>query len=483
MPRFNRLPPESRRWLLWIGIGVLLRLLFVLFPRPVDDDTWDYLELGHNLLHHGIYGMDAGADVSPSLFRLPAYPLLLATCEQLFARLWPVAWVNAVFVLQLIADVAGGMLLASFARRHLSPRAAEIALALAMLCPFTAAYAAIAMTECLSVFAVALGVYAAGRALAAERDGKRDIGALLLAGSASALAMLLRPDGALLCAALAAGLFGYTVQMRAALQRGPRGIVSGLSATAIFGLAALLPLAPWTLRNWTEFHVFQPLAPRHLNDPGERYNAGFYRWLRTWSMEYVTTANVFWSIGSDPIDLADLPPRVFDTPAQREQTLRLIAEYNLHNSISPELDDRFAALAAERIHAHPLRYYVVLPVLRVADMALRPQTAVFYLDVFWWRWREHPGQTSWAILLGLINLAYVVAAVWGFLSRRVPWAWMLGGYLLLRCLLLATMENPEPRYMLECFPIFIVAAAAALQGVKKLPRLSETAAEPQASRS
>jgi hypothetical protein len=37
----------------------------------------------------------------------------------------------------------------------------------------------------------------------------------------------------------------------------------------------------WTLRNWIQFRVFQPLAPRYLNDPGERYNAGFYRWLRT----------------------------------------------------------------------------------------------------------------------------------------------------------------------------------------------------------
>jgi hypothetical protein len=44
---------------------------------------------------------------------------------------------------------------------------------------------------------------------------------------------------------------------------------------------------------------------------------------------------------------------------------------------------------------------------------------------------------------------------------------MLGGYLLLRCLLLATMDHPEPRYTLECFPIFIVAAAAALGGRRK----------------
>jgi hypothetical protein len=38
---------------------------------------------------------------------------------------------------------------------------------------------------------------------------------------------------------------------------------------------------------------------------------------------------------------------------------------------------------------------------------------------------------------------------------------MLGGYLVMRCLLLSSMENPEPRYTIQMFPIFIVAAAAA----------------------
>jgi hypothetical protein len=34
----------------------------------------------------------------------------------------------------------------------------------------------------------------------------------------------------------------------------------------------------------------------------------------------------------------------------------------------------------------------------------------------------------------------------------------------LRCLLLGTMENPEPRYTIQMFPIFIIAAAAAFSG-------------------
>jgi hypothetical protein len=168
-------------------------------------------------------------------------------------------------------------------------------------------------------------------------------------------------------------------------------------------------------------------------------------------------------VGSDKIQLADLPRRAFDSAAQREQTLWLIAEYNLSNTISPELDSRFAALAAERIRTHPFRYYVVVPSLRVADMFLRPRTWVFNLDAFWWRWSEHRGQTACAVLLGLINLFFVGAAALAFVQGRVPLAWILGAYVVLRCVLLGTVENPEPRYTLECFPIFIIATAAAFE--------------------
>ena len=474
----NSLFPR-RRWLFWVSIGLLLRLLFLWFPRPTDDDTLDYLQLGHNLLHHGIYGVGSGNDISASLFRLPGYPLILAAFEQLFARSWPRAWINSVLIVQVCADVTGGLLLAAFARRYLSDRAAEITLALAMLCPFTAAYSGIALTECLSVFAVALGIYAAGRALAAENAGERDTAALVWAGCASALAMLLRPDGALLCIALAAGIFSYSVRYRVSALGWRRAIRHGLGIASIYCFVALLPLAPWTLRNWAQFHVFEPLAPRSINDPGDPVNDGVHRWLLTWTAEFVNTANVCWNLGSDPIDLADLPPRVYDSPQQREETLRLIADYNRTKNISPELDSRFAALAAERVRAHPLRYYLVLPLLRATDMMLRPRTEAFYLDVFWWRWSEHPGQTAWAVLLGLINLGYVAIAAWAFLRGRVPLGWMLGGYLLLRCALLGTVEHPEPRYTLECFPVFMVAAAAALDGSTKRAVSHPTRLEPQ----
>jgi hypothetical protein len=454
-----------RRWPLWIALGFILRLYFIWSPRTIDDDTWDYLELGRNLLHHWVYGLGSGDDLSPSLFRLPAYPIVLAIFHQLFGNVPHGGWFVALYLFQSVVDVIGGLLLALFAYRLISPRAGEIALALAMLCPFTAAEAGTAMTECLSIFAVSLGIYAAGRILPAEAAGLHDTRAVILAGCASGLAMLLRPDGALLSVALGAGLLFYIFRDRAAQGMG-LALRRSLTTTSIYCLVALAPIAVWTLRNWVTFRVFQPLAPRYLGDPGDRANVGVYRWIRTWAVEYVSTSDVFWQVGAGPIDPDDLPARAIDSPAERTQTLALLDEYNHTISVSADLDHRFGALAAERIHAHPLRYYLWLPVMRIADMFLRPRTDEFKLEVYWWHWSEYPAQTTCAILAGLGNLFYVASAAWAFLRRRVPWPWMLGGYIILRCLLLGTMENSEPRYSLECFPIFIVAAAAVLSGSK-----------------
>jgi len=178
----------------------------------------------------------------------------------------------------------------------------------------------------------------------------------------------LRPSG---------GLLWYTA--RAVPARDHR-LRASVASVALFYLAALAPLAPWTVRNWRTFHVFQPLSSVYQNDPGERPSVGFYRWALTWSDEYASTIDSLCCIGDRQIDVALLPARAFDSPQQRDQTSQMLAEYNSELSISPELDARFAALAAERIRSHPLSFYLALPVLRVTDMifrrALRPFTSM-----------------------------------------------------------------------------------------------------------
>jgi 4-amino-4-deoxy-L-arabinose transferase-like glycosyltransferase len=448
-PAFNR---PTRRHLLWalaLALGLFLRLWFLHHPMPLDDDTDVYSELATNLFHHGIYGLHADALIQPTLIRLPGYPLFLALIFSLFGN----GNFHAVLLTQILIDLLGCYLIASFVREQASDRAATIAIFLAALCPFTAAYSTIALTECLSIFAVSLALWSTGRLFHYQATATLNRTALLFTSIAMSMAVLLRPDGILLTFAVLFAILWYAHKQ----QR----LLFGLKLAVLCTGLALLPLIPWTARNWITFHTLQPLAPRRVNDPGERVNYGFYRWMSTWSTDIVSTGNVFWQVGTAPININDLPTRAFDSPTQRRQTAALLAEYNLTNNITPQLDDKFNALAHQRLQAHPILCHLYVPTLRVADMFLRPRTETLSLDADWWRFDRHHQESTQACLLGLLNLALILAAIVGVIRRRIPWPALPLAYILLRCLLLSTMENSEPRYTLEAFPFLLAAAALA----------------------
>ena len=100
-------------------------------------------------------------------------------------------------------------------------------------------------------------------------------------------------------------------------------------------------------------------------------------------------------------------------------------------------------------------------------MWLRPRTEMLMLTTRWWEF-DALRESLIAMLLGALNLAYVAAAALGIVlawKKRVvvaPGWGLLLIFIVLRSLFLATLENPEPRYTLECFPVVFVMAAAAL---------------------
>jgi hypothetical protein len=66
-----------------------------------------------------------------------------------------------------------------------------------------------------------------------------------------------------------------------------------------------------------------------------------------------------------------------------------------------------------------------------------------------------------SLTFGVINLFYVVMSCAGLMrSRELFGIGLFILFLLLRSAFLGTLENPEPRYTLECYPavIFFVAA-------------------------
>ena len=439
-----------------LAAGAALRLWFIHAYPEVQGDPLIYGDIAKNWMLHGIYGLSGGASaapgapdsalvagIHPTLIRLPGYPLFLMLCFWLFGM----EHYHAVMFAQTGIDLATCLVIAAFACRLWSRRAGWWALWLAVLCPFTANFAAVPLTETPELFCTALAFYALVRFLA--RPGWTWG---LVSAFAWSYATLLRPDGALLGVTLcpAMVLYGYRRW----------GVTPMVRWALVCGLISVLPFVAWTIRNEHTFHVFQPLAPRYAVDPGEETDPGFNRWTKTVCVDLTCTWEVYWNVNSDPIDLASLPARAFDSPQQYLQTRALLEDYNRTLTLTPALDARFGALAAERIHDDPLRYYLALPLARLADMAFRPRTELLWIELRWWQYDRHHAETEFSYAYAALNLAYFVAALVGFL-KRPPLRAAILVFVLLRCAVLLTLEAPEPRYTLEWFPVLIALSGIA----------------------
>ncbi len=436
-----------RFFTLFTTAAFALRLLFFWKLRFIAGDSLLYGDIAKNWIEHGMYAMNDAGVLVPTDIRLPGYPGFLAL-------VWLVAGVEhytAVMIVQIFADVGTCFVAAAIARRLVSERAGLWAFALAALCPFTANYAVTPLAETLSVFFTALSLLCSIEALDHAGGLKWWAGC----GLAIAASILLRPDGGLLLAAVVVYL---AVRL---IWKPPRGRT--LAGMVIVSAVSLALLVPWTIRNWRVFHQFQPLAPRYATNPGEYAPLGYIRWTTTWIVDYSSVEDVYWHVPGEFVNVDMLPSRAFDNAEQRRETERLFDEYNRTLApLSPELDSKFARLADQRIADSRFRYYVWLPILRVADTWLRPRTEALALDPHWWDVRKDPRDAAISIFLGSINLVLIAAALVGLLRRRVRHAAFFILWVLLRCGLLATVESPETRYTLECFPVVFVFAAGVL---------------------
>jgi 4-amino-4-deoxy-L-arabinose transferase-like glycosyltransferase len=366
---------------------------------------------------------------------------------------------------QVLIDLATCFVIADMARRLFSPRAAQAAFLLAGLCPFLANYAAAALTETLEIFFTALAL---DLTFVGLRIGKTDtpcahpIIVWLACGLSVGAAILLRPDGGILLAAIGGYLIWLLVRsLRIGSESSHLSFRTIFWAGVLVAVGAAAPLVPWTLRNLHTFHRFQPLAPRYANDSDEPVMTGFNRWVKTWTADYVSVQEIYWNVPGSDIDATKLPRRAFDSEAQRKQTTDLFSDYNRDHDMTPELDARFLTLADQRVRAAPLRYYVWLPFLRIADMWLRPRTELFPSDPRWWELNDDARWLALSLVFGLVNLAYVTMAAAGLVRTRESFGiGLFVFFLVLRSVFLGTLENPEPRYTLECYPALIVVASA-----------------------
>ena len=444
--------------------AVGLRLVFAIWFAAVTDDSRLYANIAENWLQHGIYGITNSAMIVPTLSRLPGYPAFLAAIFALFG----IENFRAVLLVQVLFDVATSFLISDLARRVFdSERAARAAFLLAAFCPFLANYAAAVLTETLEIFFTTLALDLAIRGLSVGQAAQLTRKSRLLwlgCGLSVGAGILLRPDGGILLVAIT----GYLLWLLARSLRPGRNLALLSSGSIVWAgilvvAGGIAPLVPWTLRNLHTLHRFEPLAPRYATDSDERVMTGFNRWVKTWMADYVSVQEIYWPVQGAELDITRLPSRAFDSAEQRELTARLFAGYNRDHEMTEELDAGFAALATERIHAGPLRYYVWLPAVRIADMWLRPRTELLPSDPRWWEFNDDGRWLAVSLVFGLIGVLYAGMAV-----ASLPPAYEFPGFglfvlfLVLRSAFLGTLENPEPRYTLECYPVLILLASARL---------------------
>jgi hypothetical protein len=463
-----------------LAAGLCLRLFFVLkFPVNSASDTVLYEQMATNWLQHHVYAMNVNGTILPVDLRMPGYPAFLALIYAITGR----SGENARFYVmlgQVVVDLCACLVTAGLAallaslrpNPEIRKRVFIITLWLAALCPFTANYTAVPLTE---VFAVFFTAAAFVTLIALLWDAYRGKAALLrnewaarhaetifafASGLLIGLGTLFRPETPLLLAA-AWVLIAYIWLRR-------RRFLFCLQLMALSAIGCIVPLVPWGVRNAVTLHEVQFLAPKNSNLPGELVPYGFMAWERTWLFRIKDCYLVSWKLNGDVINLDDIPQRAFDTPEEKEQTAAILEEYNQDATLTPEEDAAFGRLARERTARHPLRTYLWLPVARAFVIWFTPRIELlpYSGDVFPLAdaWENDRVDQSVTVGFFFLNILYIALAAWG--------AWRLWrenavlrlavvflvGYMLLRTALLTTLETPEPRYVLECFPAVLALA-------------------------
>jgi 4-amino-4-deoxy-L-arabinose transferase-like glycosyltransferase len=471
--------------LLPLVVGACLRLLFVFKYPAAGGDTVLYEQFATNWLKLGKFAMDINGVVTSVDLRMPGYPGFLAVVYALTRRTGEDARLS-VMLAQVLVDLATCVVIAALAallirlcgQQAKTNRVFLSALWLAALCPFTANYVAVPLTEVWAVFftsiAFVLLVLVAARVsgnfvrfpLGRELAEKDTWKVAALAGFAVGLGTLMRPETPLLL---------ITTFVALAFWMWPRGEGKRwIVLCAVMGFSCALVLLPWTIRNAVTLNEFQPLAPKDTTLPSEVDPKGFVAWERTWMYRVRDNYLIAWKLNDDEIHMEDLPDSAFDTLDERTRVAMVLETYNDEITWTAAEDAMFAQLARERTARHPLRTYLWVPLRRAARIWFTPRIELLPISghVFPLAYmrEEDPVDQQLTILFFLVNVLYVALALWG------AWKlWRCHGakaalavlllYIIVRTAFLTTLETPEPRYVLECFPAIIALGTLSLSGL------------------
>jgi hypothetical protein len=486
-----------------LAAGLALRLYFIVHFPFYAGDTKFYEELARNWVDHGVYGLFVMGQLVPVDMRPPGYPGFLAAIYFLLGR-----GSRAVMLAQAFLDlgtcVLTGLIAARLAAASQRRVAATAGLWMAAVCPFTADYTAVVLTESLAIFLTALAIFvvvhifsdtvvmdlsvgdfAAGdettETSAAivhglERAGlspapteskpksRRQVvfsfvGWFFLAGLIVGVGTLVRPEAPLILAAAGLALC-WRWRRRTDWAK---LILAGLW----MGVGLVVALVPWAARNARTLGRIEFLGPRYAQSYGDFIPRGFFAWTQTWMTRFGEAYVVNWKLGKAPLSVEALPAAAFDSEAERARVAELLARYDENGLLlTPALDGEFARLARERTERRPWRTYVMIPFERILAMWFTPRIELLPYSGDLWppteKWRENRADFGVTLGFGILGIVYALLALCGL------WRWRggtAGTFLILfaaiRTLAMTQLQTVEPRYVIECFPAVLAFGALA----------------------
>lgn len=454
-----------------LAAALAARLVFV-FAAPAFGGDWDiYERVALNILRGcGVSLSDpSGAACVPHFGgnQLPGYPAFVALVFALTGHSE-----IAIRVVQALLGVAALGYLMHAVRRWTRDETMALASGLVLaLSPLAVAWPRFLVTEALAI-ATTTWVLAELVLSLAERRLR-----LVPLAAALAVAIFIRPDAAILAVPVA--VVGFMIH------RPTTAVARG----AVLVLLVALPLAAWTARNLA---VGLPgLLPTSMTMPdNSRSPQGYVAWGRSWMSEEYQKPGWGYPVNRLAFDKIAIDARAYDTPAERAGVEALLAELRRHTGkpFPQDIDDAFAAIAAERTARHPWRAWLGLPLRRAWSMWANPFSS------YGWP-TELPASTSnaarlaaaqggvggtlalaraepWVALGKAATAAYKFALVLAFaaalalgIARRLgplrQMLWIGGSYVVARTAVYAWSAGLESRYMIEAVPAMEVAVALA----------------------
>jgi 4-amino-4-deoxy-L-arabinose transferase-like glycosyltransferase len=346
----------KRRWfecglIAIVLAGLALRLIAAGEWRAPAGDGIQYYALSQELLRAHRFALYQ--DPGPLLYtRLPGYPLFLAWVAVRHVPLDLAAHLALATRANAWLDVGTALAAVAIARALGASRAAQLAVAAAVLaCPLMVLLSRYGLSESLATLLTTLAVWLVLRARAS-----RPVLNAALAGVVAGAAQLVRADTLTLVPAVVIALYGTRRRW---------------AALAAFAIAALVVFSPWPLRNLAVFGAPHPFAAAVRTAAGVEIPGELYAWARTWASSAPGDAYLDKPfVWGGPVDVAHpllVAPAMYDDQAERGRLVELYQRYN-RDGFSDEVRDGFARLARERRRRHPLRYFVTLPLARVAHL-------------------------------------------------------------------------------------------------------------------